>query len=66
MRFLSDSIAAFLLIALGAFITIISGAYNVTATVPDTEAEMSNRSSLCSKVNESECPAKVKLEPTCA
>lgn len=39
MRFLSGFIAAFLLIALGAFITIVSGAYNVAATVPDTEAE---------------------------
>jgi mono/diheme cytochrome c family protein len=39
MRFLSGFIAAFLLVALGAYVAIITGAYNVAATVPDTEAE---------------------------
>ena len=39
MRYLSGFIAALLLIALGAYVAIITGAYNVAAIAPDTEAE---------------------------
>lgn len=39
MRFLSGFVAACLLIALGAYTAIVAGAYNIAATVPDTEPE---------------------------
>ena len=39
MKFLAGFVAAFIVSALGAFLVIVNGVYNVAATVPHTELE---------------------------